>query len=177
MKVIYFDTETTGLLKPAGADLKKQPYIIDIGAIVAIDGQITDKYSQLVKPPFLIDDTITKITKITNDMLKDQPSFKDILPDLVKLFSDCDCLVAHNAKFDMGMLINELKRAEFLDQFPMPRRVMCTVEEFEPLFGYKPKLTEVWHKVFGTTLDEQHRALSDALDLAKICFKAGLDYE
>ena len=42
MKVIYFDTETTGLLKPKMVPLEKQPYIIDIGCIVVVDGKVIE---------------------------------------------------------------------------------------------------------------------------------------
>lgn len=174
MKVIYFDTETTGLLKPKSMPLNKQPYIIDLGAVVVEDKKIIQRYSQLVKPPIEIDSTITKITKITNDDLKDQPTFKDVYEELKNLFADTDFLVAHNAKFDMGMLRNELIRLGKLDDFPMPKHVVCTVEEFMPVFGRYAKLTEVYKKVMGVTLDEKHRALSDATDLYKICEKAGI---
>lgn len=174
MKVIYFDTETTGLLKPKMVPLEKQPYIIDIGCIVVVDGKVVERYSQLVKPPIEIDEVITKITKITNEELKNQPSFKDVYNELKRVFADTDYVVAHNAKFDIGMLKNELKRLGKEDDFPMPKHVICTVEEFTPLFGKYPKLTEVYKKVMGVTLDEKHRALSDANDLYTICEKAGI---
>lgn len=182
-KTIILDTETTGLLLPSGAELDQQPYIIDIGLVIAVkvgDELTTATYSQLVKPPIPLQEKITKITGITDEMLKDQPSFIDVLPKLIELFSSADTLIAHNAKFDVGMLTNELKRVKagtnsrLAEQFKFPKNIICTVEEFQGVFGYKPKLTEVWEYVFQSTLDEQHRALSDAMDLFKICNEVGL---
>lgn len=176
MKVIYFDTETTGLIKKGIKDLSKQPYIIDIGAVIVEDGKMTT-FESLVKPPVSLDEKITKITKLTDEDLADAPAFPDIIPELKKVFEGCDCLVIHNAAFDCGMLRNELKRSNALSDFPKPKNVICTVEEFTPLFGRYPKLTEVWELVFHTTLDEKHRALSDAMDLYKICDHEGIPNE
>lgn len=181
-KTIILDTETTGLLLPSGAELEQQPYIIDIGMVIAVkvgDELTTATYSQLVKPPVPLQEKITKITGITDDMLKDQPAFVDVLPKIIELLSSADTLIAHNAKFDVGMLTNEVKRAyhtnpSLAKQFKLPKNIICTVEEFQGVFGYKPKLTEVWEYVFQNTLDEQHRALSDAMDLFKICSEVGL---
>lgn len=172
MKVIYFDTETTGLLKPPYAPISQQPHIIDIGAVVVVDGIIKEQYQQLVKPPCKLPAVITKITKLTDDELVDAPTFKEVYPYLKVLFDNTDYVVAHNAKFDMTMLKNELLRIGCFKDFPWPKNTICTVEEFKPLFGRYPKLTDVYLKVMGVTLDEKHRALSDAFDLYKICEKA-----
>lgn len=178
MKVIYFDTETTGLIKKGVKDLSKQPYIIDIGAVIVEvneDGEEKiETFESLVKPPVNLEEKITKITKLTDDDLADAPAFADIIPELKKVFDNCNYLVIHNAAFDCGMLRNELKRNNALTDFPKPKNVICTVEEFTPLFGRYPKLTEVWELVFHTTLDEKHRALSDAMDLYKICKHEGI---
>lgn len=178
MKVLYIDTETTGLIKPQAADLSSQPHIIDIGVVWVEDGAIKETISQLVKPPVPIPERVTQITGITDDELKDQPTFTQLIPELVRIFRDADYIVAHNAAFDTGVFGYEMKRAGALaDDLAAAfssAAVVCTVEEFTPIFGRKAKLTEVYEYVLGTTLDEKHRALSDAMDLYKVCATAGI---
>lgn len=171
MKVIYLDTETTGLIKPRAVALSAQPYIIDLGAVVVEDGTITRTVSQLVKPPIPVPPEITKITGITDAELTDAPTFSDVIPLLSEIFAGADYIVAHNAAFDLAVLGFELERANVKLDLP---KAVCTVEEFTPIFGYKAKLTEVYEYVMGVTLDEKHRALSDATDLYKICAKVGI---
>ena len=61
------DTETTGL--SAYYD-----EVIEIGILKVRNNNIVEKFSQLIKPEHEIDDFITDLTGITNDMVCDKPS-------------------------------------------------------------------------------------------------------
>ena len=94
---VIFDVETTGF----NAGLSDQ--MIEIGAVKMKDGEIFERFDELINPGYQIDSEITEVTHITNAMLIDKPSeevvvkkFKDFIGDLP--------LVAHNAKFDISML-------------------------------------------------------------------------
>jgi DNA polymerase III subunit epsilon len=107
MREIIFDTETTGL--DSGEDR-----IIEIGAI-ELDRHVPtgrtfhvyiNPVSRKVHPDALA------IHGITDDFLKDKPTFDQIAPDLLAFFEGAKW-IAHNASFDMGFVNAELARLEF----------------------------------------------------------------
>ncbi|MGN0482809.1 MAG: exonuclease domain-containing protein [Lachnospiraceae bacterium] len=95
------DIETTGL-SPRFNE------IIEISAIKIQNKNILDKFSSLVKPApsadgLFVDEFITDLTGITNEMLASAP---DPLPVLEKFLSFIgnDILVGHNVNFDINFL-------------------------------------------------------------------------
>lgn len=161
MKAIIFDTETTGLMLPKVAPLEKQPRIIELGVITVVGGQLGEMHNWLINPGQEISAEITKITGIKNEDLVGKPSFSELLPELINIFSGASLLIAHNAPFDVGMLRNELLRAGCED-FPWPEDVVCTVQEYKHMFGRRAKLTELYERVVGKPLAQTHRANEDA---------------
>ena len=75
--MIVFDLETTGLPKAEGSDLDIQPKIIEFGAIKIDDDEFkeVDRFEFLCNPGHELDPKITKITGITDEMLKDPKPF------------------------------------------------------------------------------------------------------
>ena len=71
--MIIFDLETTGLPKAEGSDLNMQPRIIEFGAIRVTDGNLEeyDRLEFFCNPGHPLDPVITKITGITDGMLKE----------------------------------------------------------------------------------------------------------
>lgn len=160
--VIVFDTETTGLTQPSCAELKSQPRIIEIGAakVEVPSGKVIATLTALVNPGEPIPEIITKITGITNEELSEQPAFKEHLPALRVHFTGSIALIAHNAPFDRALLDYELARAKVTD-FPMPPETICTVSEFNHIFGRNMKLTELYEHFCKKELQQTHRALDD----------------
>ena len=172
MNIVIFDTETTGLPLPKTAPLDKQPRIIELGAVVVNKEGVVRELSQLLDPGVEISAEITKITGITNDQLKGKPTFKEFLPELKAFFTDTQVLIAHNAPFDRKMLELDLERVECTD-FPWPEQVVCTVQEYQPQFGKRPKLLELYERVMGVPLAQTHRALDDVKALHECIAKDG----
>ena len=82
---VVFDLETTGF-NAGGEDS-----IIEIGAVKILNGEIIDRYDQLVDPGKQISQRITDVTSITNEMLVGKPNeetaikeFKEWIADLPK---------------------------------------------------------------------------------------------
>ena len=170
MKCLVFDVETSGLRLPEVANPSAQPRIIELGAI-AIDSRTKiGEYSQLVFPGFVISAEITKITGIKADDLKGKPVFRDVLPALKAFFEGTDLLIAHNALFDYDMLTHEVNVAGCED-FPWPKDVICTAQEYQPVFGFNPTMKQIYERVIGVPLEQTHRALDDVQALLAIIEK------
>lgn len=95
-QLIFLDTETTG------NDITKDrlsQVCYKIGDVIC---------NEYFKPPVPMSVKAMSITHITNKMLADKPAFKGskMEKDLKEELKD-KVLVAHNAKFDIGMLENE----------------------------------------------------------------------
>lgn len=173
MNTIVFDNETTGLPLHPTVDINKQPRIIEFGAaIIDENGEVVEKYNQLINPGTEIESVITKITGITNDDLIGKPKFGDVLLDIRALFEKCDIMVAHNLPFDYRMLDFELTRLDF-QSFPFPRTKICTVEENREAYGFRPNLQKLYNDTCGKPLQQTHRAIDDVMALVEIWTKGG----
>jgi DNA polymerase III epsilon subunit family exonuclease len=93
---VVLDIETTGLSKHAHR-------ITEIGAIKIENSRIKDKFHTLVNPQTLIPPFITSLTGIDNNMVKDSPPIKEVMPQFKK-FLECKPLVGHCVTFDYGFL-------------------------------------------------------------------------
>jgi len=170
LKFLVFDTETTGLTLPSVSDLSKQPKIIEFGALITDGKEILKTYNQLINPGEQITAEIMKITGITNDDLKDKPRFGEVYSEIKDLFDGIDVLLAHNAPFDTSLLKFELARLGAED-FIWPERIICTVEEYVPEFGFRPNLRKLYERKLGIELKQTHRAIDDVLALCECLFK------
>lgn len=114
-KIVFFDTETTGLVQEYGAPTENQPEIVQFGAIVVNcydDGNIESEQEidLFFKPQKLIPQRLTDIHGISNEMVADKDPFSVASKDLVALFRDCDHIVGHNVAFDRKMIFVEMDR-------------------------------------------------------------------
>ena len=101
--LVIFDLETTGL------DLVKDR-IIQISYIkVYPDGQ-EERGNELVNPEKPLEPVITQLTGITNDDLKDKPTFRQLAAQLNEKFSGCDFAGFNSNHFDIPLLAEEFLR-------------------------------------------------------------------
>lgn len=173
-EIIFFDTETTGLLKPEAAQLAIQPNMTEISAIKCkkIDGdyEIVDEFNTLVKPPIPLPPEITKITGITDEMLENEPHFLDVYPDLARFFLGVDTMVAHNLSFDVSIIQHELERYDLLTRFPWPMNWRCTIDLSMPITGKRMKLGALYAMATGKEIKGAHRARNDVVAMIA-CYK------
>jgi DNA polymerase III epsilon subunit-like protein len=166
--IVVFDTETTGLPLHPDAPLEKQPKIIELGAaLLDQTGAVVDTFQQLLHPGEDITEEITKITGITNEQLKDQPKFVDVLPQLREFFGRSFAVFAHNLPFDKKLLMFDLKRAACED-FPWPATEYCTIGLHRSIWGRNMKMTELYEHAMKKPLPQTHRALDDVMALVEI---------
>lgn len=158
---VVFDIETTGLSK-------EKEMITEIGAVKVADGKIIDRFSTFVNPQRPISAEITKLTGITDDMVKDAPTIENVLPEFLKFCEDT-VLVAHNASFDTGFIRIAVERAGLGE---LHHTIVDTLELARALL---PELNK--HKLdivcehLGVTLNGHHRAVNDAEATAEVFIK------
>ena len=94
---VVFDFETTGF-NAGGADS-----IIEIGAVKIKDGEILERYDELINPGRPLPQKIIDVTNITDAMLEGKDNEENAVKRFIEWFGDCP-MVAHNAKFDVSFL-------------------------------------------------------------------------
>ncbi|MFN8294175.1 MAG: exonuclease domain-containing protein, partial [Chitinophagales bacterium] len=134
-------------------------------AIILFDGnKVVEEYSTLVNPCRPIDPWVSKLTGITQEMVKNAPLFEDIHQEVLRLTKG-NIFTAHNVKFDFGMVRKEFKRigidfnAQQLDTVSLSRKVLPGFQSYS--LG---KLCEN----IGIAIEARHRALGDAAATVKL---------
>lgn len=94
---VVFDFETTGF-NAGGIDS-----IIEIGAVKIKNGEIIEKYDELINPGRPLPQKIIDVTNITDEMLEGKDNEENAVKRFIDWFGNCP-MVAHNAKFDVSFL-------------------------------------------------------------------------
>jgi len=161
MREVVLDTETTGLSFRAG------DRVIEVGCVELINHVATDRklqfYCNVDKP---IDLGATKVHGLTNDFLRDKPSFKanvEVFLDFIKT----DTLIIHNSDFDVGFINNELK---LLEMGPLKNKVIDTVVLARKTLNTRIANLDYLCRRFSIDLGERdlHGALLDSRLLAEV---------
>ena len=100
---VVFDTETTGF-NAAGGD-----QMIEIGAVKICDGNIIDRFDELIDPKRPIPKKITELTQITDKMVKGKDNEEEVTKRFLTWAKDLP-MVAHNAKFDISFIEMSMKK-------------------------------------------------------------------
>ena len=158
------DVETTGLNA-------RYERMVEIAAVKFQNGKIIDKKSWLINPEIKISYIAQSIHGISNNMLKDKPTFATVGTNFVDFIGD-SILIAHNATFDAGFIYTEMERHNielinnpFLDSLKMARIWYPESDKHNLKF-----LSEY----LGFPGDTYHRALEDSV-YVKLLFLDGLE--
>lgn len=179
MKVIVFDTETTGLPSPQ-LELDKQPYICQFAAVIwdcdlaNMSMRELSRIDELIKPPIVLGYDSVAIHGITNKMLEDKPGFREVADMIIEAFHSADVAVAHNLNFDKAIIQYELERLNRSGDF-LPEQIFDTMLASRDLCqlpgrhgNFKaPRLGELYSFLFGESFENAHNALSDVLATSK----------
>ena len=102
--LVVFDLETTGL------DLVKDR-VIQISYIKVFPDGREERKNYFVNPGKPIPQEVTDLTGISNDDIKDSPTFKELSSLLYNDFKGCDFAGFNSTHFDIPMLAEEFLRA------------------------------------------------------------------
>lgn len=131
-KVIFFDTETTGL-KPGN--------ICQLTYIIANEEGV--KAKNLFFKVDYVSPHAAKVHGFTKEILEKLSSgkrFNQFSKEIYEDFESADFIVGHNVSFDRKFLDKELERNR---KFLTNKEYFCTMWHFKDEVGKKPKLTEL----------------------------------
>lgn len=156
---VVFDCETTGF------DCRSNE-IIEIGAVKIVDGKIKETFQSFICPEQEIPAEITKLTTITNEMVKDAPNNAQVIPDFYKFCEGCT-LVGYNVSFDIGFIkVSGEKSGYNFNHKTIDALELTKQKMYLPRY----KLGNVV-EALGLKLDNAHRALADAIATAEVFLK------
>ena len=94
---VVFDTETTGFNPGLGDSM------IELGGVMIHNGEVVDRFDELINPGHHIDEQITRVTDISDDDVKDADNEENVTKRFKEWIGNLP-LVAHNARFDKNIL-------------------------------------------------------------------------
>ncbi|SHH99875.1 PolC-type DNA polymerase III [Sporanaerobacter acetigenes] len=157
---VVFDIETTGF-----SPINNK--ITEIGAVKIKNGEIIDRYSQLINPEVPIPEKIVDLTGITDELVRNKPTIDNILPGFYN-FIEGSVLVAHNASFDVGFIRQNLSKLGIDIENPVLDTLELTRNLFPELKSHKLNIVA---KHLNVSLENHHRAVDDAEATAHIFLK------
>ena len=150
---IALDLETTGL------DPKRDK-IIEIGAVRVSDGKEIAQFHTMVTPHRAIEERITELTGITDEMVEHAPDIGDIIRDFLDFCGELP-LLGHHVIFDYSFL----KRAAVNHRLDFERAGIDTLKLCRTFMPKEErKSLEAACAFFGIERKGAHRALGDAQD-------------
>jgi len=188
MKVLVFDTETTGLpacYNPPLTDLSKWPYIVQLSFIVfdTLNKNVLEYTDHIIKldEDVLITPESVAIHQIT--MEESQRSGIPIhvaLQEFTNACKDIDLIIGHNIQFDKNLITVEFQRNNMkncLYKDGRPLNEFCTMKKTVDLcklpfvnknntvmLHYKwPTLTELHYHLFNSKPTGTHNAIADVM--------------
>jgi DNA polymerase-3 subunit epsilon len=155
---VVVDTETTGT--KAGEDR-----LIEVAAVRVFEGEVVDRFAQLINPERSVPHRITRLTGISTGMVFDQPPAAEVLPAFLDFLGE-GVFVAHNLSFDLRFLNAELDRADLGE---IGNAALCTLRLARRLLpDLRSKGLSGLAKHYDIRIEARHRAYGDAQATATV---------
>ena len=159
LPIAMLDTETTGREAQSGQ-------IVELGIVVGLRGEVLRRHNWLIKPAGPIPKEATDVHGITDDDVKDAPSFAEIAGEIVEALRGV-VPAAYNASFDKAFVSAEFARCPA--GVPTSDALRVETEWVDPLvwarelqkYEKSKKLGDVAARL-GVSLENAHRASDDA---------------
>lgn len=157
MKVIVFDTETTGLPKTRVLStglLNLWPHIVQLSYLIYdVDEKELIKIRDfIIKVPYNVEisEESSKLHGITNDISYSQgTNIVNVIMEFMEDLKYCDCVIAHNIEFDINMIKAEIMRLktnfdknmdiyyDYVEYLTNCKKYYCTMQESIDLCAIK----------------------------------------
>lgn len=147
----FFDLETTG------TNIAKDR-IVEISVLKVHPNQNKESFTWRVNPTVPIPPETTQVHGISDDDVKDEPTFKELAPKVYEFMKDCDLAGYNSNRFDVPLLAEELIRAGI--EFDLSN---VNLVDVQTIFHKKEKRTlEAAYKFYcDKDLTEAHSAEAD----------------
>lgn len=103
--IIFFDLETTGI------DITRDR-IIEISMVKVLPDGGEDIKTRRINPEMPIPPESTKIHGITDEQVRDSPTFRSVARSMASFIEGCDMAGYNSNRFDVPMLVEEFLRAD-----------------------------------------------------------------
>jgi DNA polymerase-3 subunit epsilon len=162
--IAFFDLETTGIKVATDR-------IVEISIIrQQVDGTVKIKTLR-INPEMPIPPEVTEIHGISNEDVKDCPTFKQVARELAQFLENCDLAGFNSNHFDIPLLVEEFLRADV--DFDLKGRRFVDVQNI--FHKMEPRNLSAAYKFYcSRELENAHSAEADAMATFEI-LKAQLD--
>lgn len=155
--IVFYDLETAGM---EGNDRR----IVEVSLVKYFPNGDVKSFTQLLNPEVPIQEEATKKHGITNDEVKDKPTFKDMAPTFKEFFSG-----SHLGGFNILNFDNRILQKEFeiagMKFDPANRAVVDVMAIYHSKVPFKKNtkrdLTAAYKYYCGKDLEGAHRAKAD----------------
>ncbi|MCR5738211.1 MAG: topoisomerase DNA-binding C4 zinc finger domain-containing protein [Lachnospiraceae bacterium] len=181
---VLFDLETTGISC-------KSDEVVEISALKVIDGFVEDEFSTLVNPGIPIPFYASDVNGITDEMVKDAPSFETALGQFAEFAGDSVLVGHYIASFDMKFIQRDAEKYfgkvfgnDYIDTLVLSRLYLPELEHHSltDLARYYHMSTAGAHRALADcrmnqrifeSLKEEIENPSDAVKALKRCPRCG----
>ena len=159
--ICFFDLESTG------TDTETARIVQIAGIKIFPDGKREEK-NILINPEIKIPLEATEVHGITNEMVKDKPTFRQYAQGIRDWFYGSDIGGFNSDSYDVNLLIAEMDRVDvtFAD---WNLNLLDVMKLYRKLFPNS--LSEIYKRLFGEELSGAHNALNDIITTEKILHK------
>lgn len=148
----FIDLETTGV--NLGTDR-----IIEIAIVKILGDGTRSTKRKLINPGMPIPAASSEVHGISDEMVKDAPSFQQVAQELKQMLDGCDLAGYNSNRFDVPLLMEEFLRAEV--DFDMKGRKMLDVQQV--FYKMEPRTLGAAYQFYcGKILEGAHSAEVDA---------------
>ena len=149
--IIFFDLETTG------TNITRDR-IVELSYIKILPDGTEEKKSRRLNPEMHIPEESTAIHHITDDDVKDCPTFRQVAKALLEIFEGCDIAGYNSNKFDVPVLMEEFARCGL--NFEIKGRRFVDVQNIFHKMEQRT-LVAAYRFYCGGELENAHSALAD----------------
>lgn len=154
--IIFFDLETTGV------DITKDRIVSLSTVKTTFDYKIIEKKEVLFNPTIPIPKEASEVHKITDEMVKDQPTFLQRSKGVFSYFNGAVLAGYNIKKFDIPLLVEEFLRCG------LDLKIEGVIDCYEIAFREKRDLTWALKFYAGETMENAHNSSADTEATVKI---------
>lgn len=171
--ILFFDTETTGLIKEdLPSEHPSQPHMVELSAILCeSDGTKRHSIDMIVRPNgFEIPQVVVDIHGIDTALaLRVGVPLHVVLNSFLALLEISDRLIAHNIDFDRKIMKAALHRTPGFDPLLIDSREhLCTMKEAQKVTGRRQKLRDLYKHFTGKEPPAQHSSMGDCIAVREV---------